>query len=121
VIRSAAVRPGADLSEWESYPCDALLLDAHDPGQPGGTGKPLDWDRLRRLVEGTPWLGRGGRPWMLAGGLTPDNVYGAVLRSGAAAVDVATGVETSPRKKGALLVARFVHHAREGFARAETA
>lgn len=116
VIRSVAVRPGADLSAWERYPCDAFVFDAHEPGQYGGTGKALDWDRLRRLVEETPWLRRGERPWMLAGGLDPDNVMRAVHRTGAKGVDVATGVESSPRKKDALRMARFVHNATEGFA-----
>jgi phosphoribosylanthranilate isomerase len=115
VIRSVAVRPGTDLSAWKDYPCDAFVFDAHEPGQYGGTGKSLDWDRLRRLVDGTAWLQRGGRPWMLAGGLDPDNVMRAIHRSGAPGVDVATGVESSPRKKEPALMARFVQYATEGF------
>jgi phosphoribosylanthranilate isomerase len=114
VIRSVSVRPGADLSGWESYPCHAFLFDAFEPGQHGGTGKSLDWDRLRRLVEETPWLRRGGRPWILAGGLAPGNVASAIHRSGAPGVDVATGVESSPRRKDPLLMSRFVQYAKEG-------
>ncbi|HJW15302.1 MAG TPA: hypothetical protein VJ776_11420, partial [Thermoanaerobaculia bacterium] len=58
------------------------------PGQPGGTGTTLDWDAL----AGKRWP----VPIMLAGGLNADNVEEAVSRIRPAAVDVASGVESSP-------------------------
>lgn len=85
----------------------AVLFDAHQPGQPGGTGKTADWD----VILGYPsedWH----PPFVLAGGLTPDNVAAAILRVRPSAVDTASGVEDSPGRKSALLVARFVHEAR---------
>jgi phosphoribosylanthranilate isomerase len=50
-------------------------------------------------------------PWMLAGGLTPDNVAEAVRCSGAQQVDVSSGIETAPGQKSAALMAKFVTEA----------
>ena len=55
---------------------------------PGGNGLAFDW----RLIEGRDWA----RPWMLAGGLDPSNVSAAVRLTGAAQIDVSSGVESTP-------------------------
>jgi phosphoribosylanthranilate isomerase len=82
----------------------AILVDGHAPGLHGGTGRPAPWD----LLAG--W--RPGVPLILAGGLTPDNVAEAVRRVAPWAVDVASGVESSPGRKDAEKVRRFIAAAR---------
>jgi phosphoribosylanthranilate isomerase len=70
---------------------DAFLLDAFDPELPGGTGKPFDWTLAREANRyGTI---------ILAGGLTPENVGQAIREVRPFAVDVASGVEATPRRK----------------------
>jgi phosphoribosylanthranilate isomerase len=86
----------------------ALLLDAHVPGQHGGTGRTAPW----RLLAGFD----PGLPVILAGGLTPENVAGAVRVVRPYAVDVATGVESAPGRKDAEKVRRFIANAREAAA-----
>lgn len=110
-----ALRVGApgwdrDLEAWRD--AQALLLDAWVPDCPGGTGRTFDWDRI---PGGLP------RPLVLAGGLTPDNVGGAVGRARPAAVDVSGGVESAPGRKDPSLVRRFIHAARAAAAAFEDA
>jgi phosphoribosylanthranilate isomerase len=76
-----------------------------DATQPGGNGIALDWKILADWHPGTSWL--------LAGGLTPDNVARAVADSGARAVDVSSGVESAPGVKSPALIASFVRSARQ--------
>ncbi|KAB2954634.1 phosphoribosylanthranilate isomerase [Heliorestis acidaminivorans] len=71
------------------YDVDAVLIDTYTPGALGGTGKAFDWDR----IEGTL-----SKPWILAGGLNPDNVAEAVKKVKPYGVDVASGVEVEGRK-----------------------
>ena len=80
-----------------------LLVDAKPPKDadlPGGNGLPFDW----RLLVGRKWL----RPWMLAGGLNPQNVAEAIRLTGAPAVDVSSGVETEPGVKDEGLIRAFI-------------
>jgi len=82
---------------------DRLLLDhqaAPGAAVPGGNATPFDWSLLRG------WSAPG--PWMLAGGLTPGTVAGAIMRTGAAGVDVSSGVERSRGVKDPALIRRFV-------------
>ena len=88
----------------------ALLLDAASGGQFGGTGLTLPW---HELVDYRHWL--GDTPLILAGGLTPDNVAEAIRIVRPAAVDVASGVESSPGKKDPVKVRDFVAAATEAF------
>ena len=67
----------------------ALLIDAWAPGEHGGTGKMVDW------IE----IGDIGRPWLLAGGLTPENVAEAIEIARPYAVDVSSGVESKRGEK----------------------
>ncbi len=82
---------------------DQILIDAKPPrgaDLPGGNGLAFDW----RLLAGRRWL----RPWMLAGGLTAENVAEAVRLTGARQVDVSSGVESAPGVKDAARIAAFV-------------
>jgi phosphoribosylanthranilate isomerase len=95
------VREGLDLAaERQRYAAaSALLLDAYQPGVPGGTGRAFDWG----LVP--PEL---GREVILAGGLDPDNVGEAVRRVRPYAVDVSGGVEREKGRKDAGKIAAFM-------------
>ncbi len=87
---------------------DGWLIEARAPAdstRPGGNAVALDWSLL------TGWTAPG--PWLLAGGLTPHNVAGAIAISGAPAVDVSSGVERAPGVKDAGLIRRFVAAARQ--------
>jgi phosphoribosylanthranilate isomerase len=87
----------------------AVLVDAHVPGQHGGTGQAAPWQLLADF--------RPEVPLILAGGLTPENVAEAVRRVRPYAVDVASGVESGPGRKGAEKMRRFIGSAREAAAR----
>jgi phosphoribosylanthranilate isomerase len=82
----------------------AVLIDAHVPGQFGGTGQRAPWDLLADFKPGIPLI--------LAGGLTPENVAEAVKIVRPYAVDVASGVESSPGKKDVDKIKRFIENAR---------
>jgi phosphoribosylanthranilate isomerase len=88
----------------------AVLLDAHQPGAYGGTGQVVDWPMIRNEREKLL-----GLPLILAGGLTPDNVAEAIATARPDAVDVASGVESSPGKKDPAKVRAFVAAAKEAF------
>ena len=79
-----------------------LLFDAQaaSEGLPGGNALAFDWG----LLAG--W--RFGRPWLLAGGLTPSDVREAMALSGADLVDVSSGVESAPGVKDPALIAQFL-------------
>jgi phosphoribosylanthranilate isomerase len=85
---------------------NAILLDSHVPGKLGGTGERADWELARRVVEGQKL------PVILAGGLTPNNVSEAIRLVRPYAVDVSTGVESSPGVKDIGLVRRFIAEAK---------
>ena len=105
VMKSVGLSGPADLPALTDYGlvADMLLVDAKPPQDavlPGGNGLSFDW----RLLVGRKWL----RPWMLAGGLTPQNVAEAIRLTGAPAVDVSSGVETEPGVKDEGLIRAFV-------------
>ena len=108
VMKAIGVAADADLAVLLDYQlvADQILIDAKPPKDavlPGGNGLTFDW----RLLVGRKWL----KPWMLAGGLTPDNVGQAIQRTGARQVDVASGVESAPGVKDAARIAAFVEAA----------
>jgi phosphoribosylanthranilate isomerase len=80
---------------------DAYLLDARVPGIAGGTGQTFPWQLAREAR-------RFGRPIILAGGLTPENVGVAIETGAPDAVDVSSGVEASPGRKDPYLVRQFL-------------
>lgn len=83
----------------------AFVLDSHSSGELGGTGKTFAWDTIP---------GSLGRPVLLAGGLTPENVARAVAEVRPFAVDVSSGIEAAPGVKDAGKMKRFVAKARHG-------
>ena len=91
-------------------PPAAVLLDAYHPGEYGGTGLTLD---PRSLAGEVTEL--GGVHWVLAGGLTADNVGTAIELAGPAGVDTASGVESAPGVKDAEKVHAFAENARAAF------
>ena len=104
VMKVIGVREAADLDRVEDYAsvADQILIDAKAPEGavlPGGNGVPFDW----RLVAGRRWP----VPWMLAGGLTPDNVAEAIRLTGVRQVDTASGVESAPGVKDADRIRAF--------------
>jgi phosphoribosylanthranilate isomerase len=96
-IKAIRMRNDVDLqSEAQRFiSASGLLLDAYQPGVPGGTGESFDWSRLSQND-----LLNLGKPVILAGGLNPSNVGGAILLVQPYAVDVSGGVESDPRLKG---------------------
>jgi phosphoribosylanthranilate isomerase len=105
VMKAIGVADEGDLAALIEYSiaADQLLIDAKPPKNadlPGGNGLSFDW----RLLVGRKWL----RPWMLAGGLTPENVAEAIRLTGARQVDVSSGVESTPGQKDAARIAAFV-------------
>jgi phosphoribosylanthranilate isomerase len=109
VMKAIGVAEAADLAQVDVYAkvADQLLIDAKPPPgatRPGGNALAFDW----RLIEGREWP----LPWLLAGGLTPDNVAQAVARTGAKQLDVSSGVERAPGVKDAKLIRAFIDNAR---------
>jgi len=95
------------LNRLAAYRTTAWLLDAWSPAMPGGTGERFDWDLA---VEAQ----KAGRPIILAGGLTPENVMSAVQRVRPMGVDVSSGVEMAPGRKDSAKVKAFVSAAKQG-------
>lgn len=109
VMKMIPVSCAEDLTAAEPYlaVCDQLLFDAKPPKDatlPGGNAIAFDWT----ILQGRRW----GLPWMLAGGLTPENVAEAVRISGAKAVDVSSGVESSPGVKDPEKINAFIKAAK---------
>lgn len=94
-----------EASRVRGRPPSAVLVDSYMRGQHGGTGRTAPWHLLTTF--------RPGVPLVLAGGLTPQNVGDAIRLVQPYAVDVASGVETSPGVKDPELLRRFIDHARE--------
>ncbi|MEQ9694731.1 phosphoribosylanthranilate isomerase [Shimia sp. SDUM112013] len=108
VMKAVGIADDSDLSQLQAYGAvaDQLLVDAKPPKNadlPGGNGLSFDW----RLVNRKYWP----CPWMLAGGLTPENVATAVQMTGARQVDVSSGVESAPGVKDVALIRAFVEAA----------
>lgn len=104
-----AVADDVDALDALEAVADQLLVDAKPPKgaiATGGHGVAFDWS----LLSGRRWR----RPWMLAGGLTPENVAEAARRTGAGQVDVSSGVEAAPGIKDAAKMRAFVAAARAG-------
>lgn len=100
VIRAVAVGPDFKAGLWRAFPADALLIDGLVPG----AGRRFDWSRALEL-KGYPRL-------ILAGGLTAATVKEGIKTLNPYAVDVASGVESSPGIKDARKIQEFVRAAR---------
>ena len=111
VMKALGVATAVDLDVLDAFApvVDRFLLDARPPpgaSLPGGNAASFDWS----LTAGR----RIPRPWLLAGGLTPENVAEAVRASGASGVDVSSGVERARGAKDPALIRAFVRAARGG-------
>ncbi len=91
VIKAARIRHASDLQDLERFHTDLHLLDTAVAGLRGGSGQTWDWDLLASRRSKTPFL--------LSGGLTPDNVGEAIAAAHPWGVDVASGTEASPGVK----------------------
>jgi phosphoribosylanthranilate isomerase len=106
IWRAVGVATAGDLP-LEAGGADRLLVEAKPPPgatRPGGNAVRFDWSLLRG------W--RGPAPWILAGGLTVDNVADAIRTTGAHAVDVSSGVESARGVKDPALIRAFIGNAR---------
>ncbi len=108
VMKVVGVATAADLPQLDTHArvADQLLVDAKPPpgaDRPGGNAIAFDWN----LIAGRRWP----VPWMLAGGLTSDNVAQAIALTGARQVDVASGVESAPGVKDDALIRAFLRAA----------
>ncbi|HIK45910.1 MAG TPA: phosphoribosylanthranilate isomerase [Leptolyngbyaceae cyanobacterium M65_K2018_010] len=106
LIKAIRVRTREDLQRALGYgpQVDALLLDAYHPEQLGGTGLTLDWSSLARFSPPCPWL--------LAGGLRPDNVQQALTVLSPDGIDLSSGVEQQPGLKDLHLVRQLFEQLR---------
>ena len=109
IMKALGISTAQDLHKIDRYAeiCDQLLIDAKPaPGAklPGGNGLAFDW----QLLENHTWK----IPWMLAGGLTPDNVAQAIRVTQARQIDVSSGVESAPGLKDMDKMRNFVAQAR---------
>jgi phosphoribosylanthranilate isomerase len=109
IIKAVPVETAGDVQEARRYQAvaDLVLFDARAPAtstRPGGNGAPFDWRSLLGLEDGLPFV--------LSGGLTPDNVADAIRLTGAAVVDVSSGVESRPGEKDPDLIRRFLRAAK---------
>ncbi len=109
VMKALGVSTADDVAAAKAYEpvSDRLLFDAKPPrdaDRPGGNAATFDWS----LLTGTEW----SKFWLLAGGLDPENVAGAVRATNAPGVDVSSGVERAPGVKSADLIRAFVAEAK---------
>ena len=106
IWRPVGIDSAADLPA-DNRGADCLLLESKPPPaatRPGGNAVSFDWTLLRGWTAPAPWV--------LAGGLTPDNVAEAIRATGAAAVDVSSGVERARGVKDVALIRAFISNAR---------
>ncbi|WP_347266747.1 phosphoribosylanthranilate isomerase [Paracoccus sp. (in: a-proteobacteria)] len=108
VMKAVGVAQPQDLGALWDYGlvADMLLIDAKpapDAALPGGNGLAFDW----RLLVGRQII----KPWLLAGGLTPENVHEAIRLTRAPGVDVSSGVESAPGSKDPERIRRFIARA----------
>jgi phosphoribosylanthranilate isomerase len=113
VMKAICVSERGDVTEAARYAAsaNAILFDAKaQAGEalPGGNGVAFDWLALENQTA----------PFALSGGLNPDNVAEAIRVTGAALVDVSSGVERAPGEKDETLVRRFIRAAKSAAAQA---
>ncbi|HHT9130322.1 MAG TPA: phosphoribosylanthranilate isomerase, partial [Candidatus Brocadiaceae bacterium] len=104
IIKAFRVRDEDDLKHMANYKPHAFLLDSYVKGAVGGTGVAFKWEVARQAYKYGAII--------LSGGLTPENVKEAICVVKPYAVDVASGVESSPGKKDKSLMKRFIANAK---------
>ena len=110
VMKAIGIEKSEDLKISDMYAAvaDQLLIDAKQPAEsmlPGGNGHAFDW----RLISGKKW----DIPWMLAGGLTPENVAQAIKTTNTSQIDVSSGVEKAPGQKELDKITTFIQNAKK--------
>ncbi len=105
VIKAFRILEKADLKNTRGYEADAYLFDTKAPDVYGGTGRSFDWALLKS--------DRVPRPFIISGGLKPENVRTAVQMLSPYGVDVSSGVEKSSGRKDARLMKRFIQNAKQ--------
>jgi phosphoribosylanthranilate isomerase len=108
LIKAIHIGSGNELEKARVYEkvADAILLDTMSPNK-GGSGQTHDWSVSKKVVATMK------KPAVLAGGLTPGNVAGAIKAVRPYAVDVASGVEAEGRVKDMDLMRTFIRNAKE--------
>ncbi|MEM7438310.1 MAG: phosphoribosylanthranilate isomerase [Pseudomonadota bacterium] len=111
VMKAVGVAQAADLETLDRYEevADQILVDAKpakDATRPGGNGLSFDWN----LIAGRDWK----TPWMLAGGLTPDNLSQAAELTGANQVDASSSLESASGVKDPTKIAAFLQACQKG-------
>lgn len=112
VMKAIGIADAEDVAKIDIYGAvaDQLLVDAKPPKNadlPGGNGLSFDW----RLVNRKYWP----RPWMLAGGLTAENVAEAGQMTGARQLDLSSGVESAPGVKDTGMIQAFMKAVQNAF------
>jgi phosphoribosylanthranilate isomerase len=115
IMKAIRIAEAADLAPVPAFRphVDRFLFDAKPPpalqgALPGGNGLAFDWRLVRDLDP--------GQPFMLSGGLDPENVRRAIAVTRTPAVDVSSGVETAPGRKDPDLIRAFLREAQAGAA-----
>jgi phosphoribosylanthranilate isomerase len=106
LIKAIRVRQDQEIDSDQFMSATAILVDTYSEKSFGGTGKHFDWNLAYNLFFSA------SKPIILAGGLTPENVGEAIRTVRPSAVDVASGVESSPGKKDPKKVEEFIRNAK---------
>ena len=102
VVKAFQVRPGmsgSDIAAYDDVVC-GFLLDTFHEKMAGGTGETFDWSIIEKM--------KLSKPLILAGGLGVDNVAQAISQVRPFAVDVNSGIETSPGRKDPQLISKLM-------------
>jgi len=107
VIKAVRVKSEKDLSKIKKYRVAAILLDTYSKDKYGGTGKMFDWGLAKKV--------KGSRvPVILSGGLNEKNLPEAIKQVRPYAVDISSGVESSPGRKNAKKMKKVIEIAKRG-------
>jgi phosphoribosylanthranilate isomerase len=105
LIKAFSPRTESDLQTLKDYPVRAILVDTYDPKLYGGTGKTSNWELASKIRE--------SHPLILSGGLNIDNIMEAIETVHPNAVDINSGVETSPGRKDHNKIRKIIEIARQ--------
>jgi phosphoribosylanthranilate isomerase len=106
IIKVIRVKGRGSFSGYSGYDADAFLLDTYKADRAGGTGLKFDWDLALSAKK-------MGKPIILSGGLNPVNITKAIKMAAPYAVDVSSGVESSPGNKDNRLMKAFIEKAKK--------
>jgi phosphoribosylanthranilate isomerase len=105
VMKAARVKDAGSIRTLATFEVDYHLLDAYKPGRVGGTGETFQWDLVRAHGRHVPIV--------LSGGLTAENVGGAIAATHPFAVDTASGTEAEPGRKDPAKLEAFFNSVRQ--------